>query len=161
MHGARASWSSRKLGVGATNSMGQACSREQPRVDWRVLCLVCFVGVRFCLSKPIENHGIDMHKLLPSSPSRMMITEAAVAMCDPAGAMLFARIMLILAKMSTIKCLLKANGGGRLSCACVSGQSIPHTYTRSRLAGAPRGGKSSAVLGSPLELKLLYSDYLS
>jgi hypothetical protein len=34
-----------------------------------------------------------------------------------AGAVLFARIVLILAKMSTIKCLLKANGRG---------QSIPH-----------------------------------
>ena len=83
---------------------------------------VYFVGARFCLSKLIENHGIDMHKLLPFSPSRMLITEAAVVMCDPARAMLFARILLILAKMSTIKCLLKANGHG---------QSIPHLATLS------------------------------
>jgi hypothetical protein len=36
--------------------------------------------------------------------------------------------MLILAKMSTIKCLLKANGSGGLSCACISGQSNSQDY---------------------------------
>jgi hypothetical protein len=36
-----------------------------------------------------------------------------------------------------------------------------HTWPRARLVGAPRGGKSSAVLGSPSELKLIYSDYRS
>jgi hypothetical protein len=105
--------------------MDQPCSREHVWIG------VCFVGVRFCLSKLIENHGIDMHKLLPSSPSRMLITEAAVVMCDPARSMLFARIMLILARRSTIRCLLKANSGGRLPYACISGQSIPHLHTLS------------------------------
>ena len=62
---------------------------------------------------------------------RMLITEAAVVMCDPARAMLFARIVLILAKRRTIRCLLKANSGGRLSYACISGQSIPHLHTLS------------------------------
>jgi hypothetical protein len=50
------------------------------------------------------------------------VLHAVAVMCDPAGAMLFARIMFILAKMSTIKCLLKANGHG---------QSIPHLATPS------------------------------
>jgi hypothetical protein len=67
-------------------------------------------------------------------------------MCDPARTMLFARIMLILAKMSTIKCLLKANGRG---------QSIPYLATPSA-RGSTAWWQSSAVLGSPLELKLLY-----
>jgi hypothetical protein len=34
----------------------------------------------------------------------MRILHAVAVMCDPARAMLFARIVLILAKMSTIKC---------------------------------------------------------
>jgi hypothetical protein len=45
--------------------------------------------------------------------------------------MLFARVVLILAKISAIKCLLKANGGGRLSYGCISGQSILHVATPS------------------------------
>ena len=86
----------------------------------------------------------------------MRILHAVAVMCDPARAMLFARIVLILAKMSTIKCPLKANGRG---------QSIPHLVSHalgSREHRAVRGSqKLQAVLGSPLELKLLYSDYLS
>jgi hypothetical protein len=48
-----------------------------------------------------------------------------------ARAMLFARVVLLLAKISAIKCLLKANGGGRLSYGCISGQSILHVATPS------------------------------
>jgi hypothetical protein len=80
--------------------------------------------------------------------------------------MLFARIVLILAKRRATRCIIQANnsGGGltrgdyRMHVLVVRAH---HTFTRPRLAGAPRGGKSSDVLGSPLELKLLYPDYLS
>jgi hypothetical protein len=43
------------------------------------------------------------------------------------------RVVLILAKMSTTKCPLKANGGGGLSYACIStsSQIIPHLHTLS------------------------------
>jgi hypothetical protein len=70
-------------------------------------------------------------RLLKGRVEGVRILHAVAVMCDPARAMLFARIMLILAKMSTVKCLLKANSGGRLSYGCISGQSTPHLATRS------------------------------
>jgi hypothetical protein len=61
--------------------------------------------------------------------------------------------MLIISKLSTTKCLLHANGGGRLSYACIyiSGQSAPHLHALSLSArGSTAWWQKISCAGQPV-----------